>query len=221
MVLGGTAGMEPTPGPWSSITAVDGGGNLLQRLCMPATMVVGDGDLITPEAAAFHEAAGALFQRHPCDKNETDFELALAALDSMPGDEIHILGMVGGRSDMSLGNILVLGGHTGRGLFTFDLPDGCGGVMGPGELEIDMPAGTPAALLAVTSAASGISSSGVRWPLEHETLELHKARGVSNIVTEPPWRLTLRTGALLWLLSGRTCSEIHFSWKSFAKTPNR
>ena len=213
------------PGPWHVVIAVDSGGNLLHRCGQPADLIVGDGDSITPEAAAFHEAAGAPFHRHPRDKNETDFELALADLHSAPGDEIHIVGMVGGRSDMSFGNLLALGGHTGSGLFTFDLPDGCGGVMGPGMLKIDAATGTPAALLALTPAASGIFSNGVRWPLENGTLELHKSRGVSNIITHPPWQLNLRTGALLWLLSGRNRSELHLSWdprisEPTPRTPN-
>lgn len=199
-------------GPWSDIIAVDGGGDTLRSWSVAARSVVGDGDSITPEATAFHEAAGAVFHRFPADKDATDFELALDVLNSAPEDEIHITGMTGGRTDMSLANLLVLGGRTGKGLFTFDLPDGCGGVMGPGSLEIDLPAGTPSALLALAASATGIVSHGVRWPLNGETVSLHEARGVSNIVTAPPWRLSLASGALFWLLRGLRRRDIRLAW---------
>lgn len=199
-------------GPWDDVVAVDGGGNVLRSWSVAARTVVGDGDSITPEASAFHEAAGALFHRSPADKDATDFELALNVLDSAPEDEVHLVGMTGGRTDMSLANLLVLGGQTGKGLFTFDLPDGCGGVMGPGSLEIDLPAGTPAALLALAPAASGIVSDGVRWPLRGETISLNEARGVSNIVTAPPWRLSLASGSLLWLLRGIRRRDVRLAW---------
>lgn len=199
-------------GPWDDIVAVDGGGNTLYSWNMAARAVVGDGDSITAEASAFHDEAGAVFFRYPADKDATDFELALNVLTSAPRDEVHLIGMTGGRTDMSLANLLVLGGHTGKGLFTFDLPDGCGGVMGPGSLEIDLPAGTPSAILALAPAASGIVSQGVRWPLNDEAVSLHEARGVSNIVTTPPWRLSLASGALLWLLRGLHRRDIRLAW---------
>lgn len=213
VVLGGPSGQCMPGGPWSSITAVDGGGNFLHARGQAAHIVVGDGDSITPEASAFHEAAGAVFRRYPSDKDATDFELALAGLESGPGDEVHIVGMAGGRSDMSLGNLLVLGGHTGHGLYTFDLHDGCGGVMGPGTLSLSLPPGTPVALLALTHSASGIDSSGVRWPLENGSLELHRARGVSNVVIRPPWQVRLKAGALLWLISGLSRAQAEITWK--------
>lgn len=199
-------------GPWDDIVAVDGGGNTLCSWNVPARAVVGDGDSIHSKAVAFHEAAGAVFHRYPADKDATDFELALSVLNSAPEDEVHLVGMTGGRTDMSLANLLVLGGHTDKGLFTFDLPDGCGGVMGPGALEIGMPAGTASALLALAPAASGIVSQGVRWPLNGETISLHETRGVSNVVTSPPWCLRLASGALLWLLCGLRRRDISLAW---------
>ncbi|MBP7633936.1 thiamine diphosphokinase [Candidatus Ozemobacteraceae bacterium] len=220
VVLGGPAGPDaPVPGgagipagPWSDIMAVDGGANTLCSWNVAAQTVVGDGDSITPEASVFHETAGAVFHRFQADKDATDFELALNVLNSAPEDEIHLVGMTGGRTDMSLANLLVLGSRTGKGFFTFDLPDGCGGVMGPGSLEIDLPAETPSALLALSPSASGIVSQGVRWPLNGETISLHEARGVSNIVTAPPWHLRLASGALLWLLRGLRRSDIRLAW---------
>ncbi|HOY65546.1 MAG TPA: thiamine diphosphokinase [Candidatus Ozemobacteraceae bacterium] len=213
VVLGGPAPTALPPGCWTTITAVDGGGNLLHRLGIAAHRVVGDGDSITEEAAAFHEQGGAVFDRYPRDKDETDFELALNRLDSTAADEVHLVGLAGGRSDMSFGNLLVLGGRTRRGLFTFDLPDGCGGVMGPGSLEITVPEGTAAALLSLSPLTSGIVSEGVRWPLANGSIGLHEARGVSNLVTRPPWRLGHQSGSLLWLLGGVSRRGIGLSWR--------
>ncbi len=227
--LGGVASAPPPPLPWADVVAVDSGGDLLWRLNHPARLVIGDLDSISPDALAFHRASGAEIRAFPPDKDQTDFELALAALPVNPSAMIHLYGFWGGRLDHALMNLLVLRRFTDRGAFTFDTGDdttapmagqvGCGGVIGPGRLRLSLPVGTPVALLALDD-SRGLDSSGVRWPLAGATLERGEARGISNITTNPVWALTLTEGCLAWLVRGLARAAVGIEWHP-ATAPTR
>ncbi len=57
-----------------------------------------------------------------------------------------------------------------------------------GELLTLLPLGGPAA---------GVTTSGLEYPLDGETLEPGSTRGVSNVFAEPEARVTLADGVLL------------------------
>ena len=202
MVLNGAPEQKAPIGPWDRVVAVDGGGELLRRWEMPAHCLVGDFDSISPSTLAWHEGRGARVVRFPVDKDQTDFELALAEVEPDPTSEIHFIGLAGGRADLSWMNLLILGSWADRGWFTFDHAGGVGGVLAGGELRLSAPEGTPAALIALAPVVEGIVSEGVRWPLCGETLRLGEGRGVSNRLSADEWRLRVGRGSLLWLLEG-------------------
>jgi len=52
-------------------------------------------------------------------------------------------------------------------------------------------------LLAVGGPATGVTTAGLRYPLHDEPLGPTSSRGVSNLVTDDPFTLTLRAGCLL------------------------
>jgi thiamine pyrophosphokinase len=52
-------------------------------------------------------------------------------------------------------------------------------------------------LIALGGAASGITTSGLRWPLRDETLEPGSTRGVSNEIVSGAVRVEIAGGALL------------------------
>lgn len=227
VALGGVAAATPLPPlPWHDVIAVDSGGDLLMRLGQPARLVIGDLDSISPAALAFHQAAGATIRRFPPDKDQTDFELALAALPVDASAMVHLCGFWGGRLDHALMNLLVLRHFTDRGLFTFDTDTastadadeaglGCGGVLGPGRLRLTLPVGTPVALLALDD-CRGLDSTGVRWPLTGATLAHGEARGISNVTTAPIWELGVTEGCLVWLVRGLARAAVGIEWRCAA-----
>ena len=52
-------------------------------------------------------------------------------------------------------------------------------------------------LLAVGGPATGVATSGLRWPLRAETLQPGSTRGVSNEIISGPVRVEITGGALL------------------------
>jgi thiamine pyrophosphokinase len=63
--------------------------------------------------------------------------------------------------------------------------------------ELDGAAGDLVTLLPIGGDATGVSTTGLRYPLMGETLLLGRSRGLSNEVAKPPASITLEGGTLL------------------------
>jgi thiamine pyrophosphokinase len=200
----------PEPG---FVIAADSGLELAAELGLAADLVVGDLDSVDPAALAVVEAAGVTVERHPTDKDATDLELALAAAAARQPDEIVVVGGAGGRLDHLLGALLLLAAdslaairitaligrarvHVVRG--TNDaVPDEA-----RRDLEIEGRAGELLTLLAVGGPATGVTISGVRYPLSGATLSPGSTLGVSNVLTADRALLGLERGVLFAVLPG-------------------
>lgn len=190
----------PYLGRAAAVIAADGGLRHLLALGRRPDVLMGDLDSLPPGVVA-EEAAGRVI-RFPRDKDETDLELALLyAVEQYPGHEVLVLGGFGGRLDHMLANILVLAHPRllGRPIrFVNDRESAWLLVAGvpaapaihgaPGDIVSLLPLGGPAHVLATT---------GLRWPLQDETLSFGPARGVSNEMTAPVATVRLGEGVVL------------------------
>ncbi len=57
--------------------------------------------------------------------------------------------------------------------------------------------GDTVSLLPLSAEARGVTTHGLLYPLEAATLRYEQARGVSNVLIEPPGRVELSAGLLL------------------------
>jgi thiamine pyrophosphokinase len=181
------------------VIAADGGASSLDRLGRRPDLLVGDLDSVEPAQVAGLERAGVPVQRHPADKDATDTELAVRAAIESGATEVVVLGALGGdRLDHELANLLllvdpqlltvpariVLGPVTVRGLQA-------------GSLALDGAVGDLVSLLPVGGDAVGITTTGLRWPLEAATLRIGRSRGISNEIVSVPASVALEGGRLL------------------------
>jgi thiamine pyrophosphokinase len=67
------------------------------------------------------------------------------------------------------------------------------------ELEIHGQPGDTVTLLPLGQDAVGVTTAGLEWALDDDTLAFGPARGVSNVMTTETARVALREG-LLWVL---------------------
>ena len=58
-------------------------------------------------------------------------------------------------------------------------------------------AGDTISLLPLAGDARGVTTRGLRYPLDDATLSFERARGVSNVLLDPPGHVRLREGLLL------------------------
>lgn len=182
------------------IVAADGGALWLDSVGVRPHRLVGDLDSVDASLVDRLAAAGTRVDRHPAEKDESDTELAIrCALDAGAEEIVLLAGLSGARLDHELANVLLLADPLLRGR---DVRIVRGGTtiraVHDGErLELAGRAGDLVTLLAVGGDASGVRTTGLRYPLSGESLLLGASRGVSNEVVEPPASVELERGALL------------------------
>jgi thiamine pyrophosphokinase len=181
------------------VVAADGGLALAGPLGLQVDLLVGDLDSVDPDERAAAEAAGTRVERHPVDKDATDLELALAVAVRAGVQRITVVGGAGGRVDHALANWLVLASHEHAGCAVRSWSAAARTeVVRPGRpAALTAPVGALLSLVPVHGAAVGVTTSGLRFPLEGETLLPGSSRGVSNRFTAPRATVELTDGVLL------------------------
>ncbi len=169
--------------------------------------VIGDQDSLTE--AQRSRLADVTFHAHPPAKDETDLELALlwaaeVARTQSPKAAIIILGALGGRPDQTLANLLLLSLSALRGLDAriADGPWTCRLARGGESLCFHGAPGDTLSLIPLGGAAHGITTEGLEFPLNGETLDFGPARGVSNAFTGEVATISVVEG-LLWCFHER------------------
>ena len=183
------------------VVAVDGGTAWLASIGRRPDLVIGDLDSADPTLIAGLQADGVPVERHQAAKDASDTELAVAHVVAAGADEIVIVGALAGpRLDHQLANLSLLADPRLSGVRDLRIVRGgtlvralhAGARMmlegGPGDLVTLMPIGGD---------AGGVRTTGLRYPLDGETLAIGRSRGLSNVVVEPPASVSLDGGTLL------------------------
>lgn len=183
--------------PGDTLIAADGGMRHLLRLGRTPDLVVGDLDSLPENELSRLEQAGVRVVRFPTHKNETDLELALQAAVEQGFDVITIMGALGGRLDQTLGNINLLAAPFLQGK-AVHLDDGRQEVFRiTSAAEIHGEPGDTVSLLPVEGEAQGVTTVGLKYPLDGETLYSYQTRGISNVMQGKTARVELSRGVLL------------------------
>ncbi|MFM8237678.1 MAG: thiamine diphosphokinase [Actinomycetota bacterium] len=181
------------------VVAADAGLHHAEILGLRVDLVVGDLDSVDPVRLAAAEAAGAVVERHPVDKDATDLELALDAVCARAVERVTVVGAGGGRLDHLLANLAVLG-HPRYAAITVEALLGdtrVAVVHGGTEVAVEGAPGALVTLLPAGGPARGVTTTGLRFPLRGEDLDPTATRGVSNVVAGAPATVSLGAGTLL------------------------
>jgi thiamine pyrophosphokinase len=199
------------------IVAADGGAAYADSLGLgPIDLWVGDGDSLSPAALEALRRAGVPVELAAADKDESDTELAVLAAIDRGATRLTILGAFGGpRLDHALANVLLLGHRrlvdrtavllssaVRLRLIRAPGPDG-----GFASLSLSGRPGGLVSLLPFAGPAGGVTTSGLKYGLRDETLEVGPARGLSNVRLEPTATVSLKVGSLLVVETPATLSE--------------
>jgi len=185
------------------VVAADSGLDLARRLGLPVDLVVGDFDSADPAGVAAAVAAGSRLERHPVDKDATDLELALDAVLRLGRSPVWIVGGAGwDRLDHLVANFLLVASPRYAPLSLRWWVKGAEVAPVHRRLEISGMPGDLVTLLAVGGPATGVTTSGLRWPLLGETLVPGSTRGVSNQLSAPTAAVSVETGAVVAIHTG-------------------
>jgi thiamine pyrophosphokinase len=179
------------------VIAADRGLDHARALGLAVTAVVGDLDSVDEEQLTAAEAAGTRVVRHPAEKDATDLELALEEALRMRPTHVLVLAGDGGRLDHLLGTMLLLGSARYADV-QVDAEIGDAGVhVIRGERVLSGAPGETVSLLALHGDAEGVTTDGLQYPLDRETLEAGSTRGISNVFVSDTATVTLERGVLL------------------------
>jgi thiamine pyrophosphokinase len=181
------------------VIAVDSGFDTARSLGIDVEVLIGDLDSVSAAGLAAAEAAGVSVERHPVDKDRTDLDLALQRVVDDGFAECLVLGGGGGRLSHLLANAALIAAERHAGIeIRWMVGTTVVQVARPGqEVVVAGASGDMVSLLAAAGPAGGVSTAGLRWPLDEEVLEPDSTRGVSNELTGERATVTVRRGSLL------------------------
>jgi len=179
------------------LIAVDGGLNHLEAIGVLPHLLIGDLDSVTPEQVEYAQAKGVNVEQYPVAKDETDLELALLAAQKHGANEIVVIAALGGRLDQTLGN-LSLFLHPSLSNCSVRFEDGSEEVfVVRSSAKIEGKVGEIVSLIPLWGRVEGVTTENLAYPLHGETLYPDHTRGISNVLTISPARVSLSTGMLL------------------------
>ncbi|MGE4271453.1 MAG: thiamine diphosphokinase [Desulfitobacterium sp.] len=177
---------------YDRLIAADGGANRIMESGYLPDAVVGDLDSIKAEYLESCRQQGVRILSYPCEKDETDLELALdyAAKiseeegigESSPREikEIFLLGATGGRIDHLLGNLSIMHGFLKRGL-RIRMKDPHQELwLLASQKKLTGLKGQKLSIIPVTEKAV-VRTEGLYYPLHQEVLHQDSPRGISNV----------------------------------------
>lgn len=183
----------------SLIVAADGGTHHCMSLGIKPDVIIGDFDSLEAQAVDSNKQAGVEIIQFPSRKNETDLELALIYCIDHGIKEAYIFAALGDRWDMSIANLL-LAAHPSFSTLDIHFLDGSMElvpVRGGQQVDIFSKPGKPLSLIPLAGDVIGITTSGLEYPLQDETLYLGSSRGISNVFLQDDVRIQVRQGILL------------------------
>lgn len=176
------------------VIAADGGYQALESIGVAPRLLMGDMDSL-----AGKPPQGVQTLRYPVDKDDTDMGLAAREGYGRGYRELRLYGGCGGRMDHTLANIQLICRYSrmgcrarmvGRELDIYAVTNGT--LMLPAR-----PKDTLVSVFCLTTAATGVTLRGLRYPLDGATLSCDFALGVSNRHTGgEPASVSVESGTL-------------------------
>jgi len=179
------------------VVAADGGSRHCQELGIIPNVLIGDMDSTNPDLVEYWEASGVEIIQFPPDKDQTDLELALLHAQSKGANKIIVYGAIGGRLDMTLGNLMVLTHPDLKSVVKLV----CGNeeirVLRDGNL-LTLPGtiGDTVSLIPLSTNGAKVTLKGLEYPLKKEVLEFGLTRGISNCMVKEQATIHLESGLL-------------------------
>lgn len=183
--------------PGVQLVAADGGYLHMQRLGVQPHLLIGDLDSLPEAEINSLRAAGVELKIFPREKDATDLELALQHLAAKGVKEIRVVAALGGRLDQTLANLYLLEMDELKGI-DVRLDDGREEILIiRSQAIVKGTAGDTLSLLSLERCARGVTTKGLKYPLDGERLCSSRSRGVSNVMLDTEASIEVRSGALL------------------------
>lgn len=183
--------------PDDIILCADGGTRQARALGLKPDTVIGDLDSLSKEENRELMEAGIKISLFPADKDQTDLSLAMAHAAEAGYDPIVIMGGLGRRLDMTLGNVGLLASPA-YAAHDVRLDDGLEEViLCRDQVIVRGMVGDMVSLIPWSGIAGGVRTENLQWPLRNENLQPGETRGISNVMTSESASIDIAFGLLL------------------------
>jgi len=181
------------------IIAADGGAHHCQELGIVPDTLIGDMDSVRSDLITELKSLGTQIIVYPRDKDQIDLELALNYAVEQGAQEVLFFGLLGGRLDLSLANLMLLARDDWQNmsLVVSDGPDRAHIMREHDSIALSGNPGDIVSLIPLTDHVSDVSTHGLRWPLLKATLALGNTISVSNEMLEHSANIEIGSGKLL------------------------
>jgi len=180
----------------ATLVAADGGFDHARAAGLTVDRAVGDFDSIAAQPD------DVPLERHPAAKDATDLELALDAALALAPEHLLVLSGAGGRLDHLLVELALISAPKLAAVEVDAVFDSARVHVVRTERRLTGRVGELVSLVAMHGPAKGVTTEGLRYSLQGETLEAGTSRGASNVFAEPDARIELESGVLLALRPG-------------------
>ncbi len=182
------------------IIAADGGARVAWHYKKTPHTVIGDMDSLSEDELQKLKDDGANILQFPAEKDETDLEIALKFATEQGANWIRIIGAIGGRFDQMLANVYLLSLPELRNC---DVALVAGNqklqILYAGEHHLSGIVGDTVSLIPMSGDVLNISTEGLQYPLQQETLRFGPARGISNVMLKENAVVKFDSGVLLYV----------------------
>lgn len=176
------------------IIACDGASDFLKAHNILPDVIIGDFDSINPAALKYFSNKKVLIKK-VIDQNKNDLEKAIIFALKKKYELIHIIGLTGKRLDHTLNNISVLKKYHKKADIRF-YENGFTGRIISKKIEMKCRVGDTVSLIPLPK-ATGVTTSGLKYPLKNESLEFGVRSGALNEAVSKEVKINLRKGYLL------------------------
>ncbi len=180
------------------LIGADGGTMHCLALGRRPDVVVGDLDSLSGGVVADLRAAGVEIEEHPVAKDKTDLDLAIDRAIRDGADAVLLVGALGGRLDQTLSNLLLLARREWPVPLSLAEGDELAQVVRGGEtITVGGEPGSTVSAVPLSEVVTGVTYTGLAYPLADATLRLGSTRGVSNELAGREARISVGAGMLL------------------------
>ena len=189
--------VKPLIGKKDLIVSADGGLRYIRSLGLIPDLVIGDLDSVSQDDIEFFEDKKIEILKFPIEKDQTDLEIALRELIKRGYRNILVIGALGGRIDQTLANLGLMSSLTNNDI-RIELDDGQEHIMLVKNHQVFFgKKGDTVSLIPQCSPAKGITTSGLRYPLNDESLFSGQTRGISNEMIGGKAEINIKLGTVL------------------------
>jgi thiamine pyrophosphokinase len=180
------------------LIAADGGAKYCLAAGLWPNTVIGDMDSLSHSLMQDLKNHGSQLVEFSPDKDKTDLELALTYAVQQGALDILLLGLLGGRLDQSMANILLLTRNEWKdlNLIVSDEPDIAYLMHENDTVSIQGKPGDIVSLIPLSKVVTDVTTHGLRWQLDQAKLIMGSTLSVSNELLKTNAKIQIGSGKL-------------------------